>query len=229
VTVVELEQPRDLIPRWLGHGDLHVAVRAGHVYLRAEDVERLAGIPPWAHGETLLGDAWPLEIDGYPYYELEDAIARCESEATETAATFLQWLDTTLAQLLTDEALDLAAPTPGFIGSHPVRVAAQILDSDPAIRIGQNSLFAHMADQGWITRAQADNPAWREWQITPTARRRGVLTIRNVAIPSPGMKRRRTYPQIYITPAGMDELRRTLHALNPKPTLAGTHPTLFED
>lgn len=227
-TVVELAHHRMLIPRWPGHGDLTIVIRDEHVYLRADQVERLAGIPPWAHGETLLGDTWPLELDGRPYYQLEDAVARCEAEATDAAAAFLAWLDEQLEQLLTDEVLDDAQRIPSVIGSHPVRVAARILDADPAVSIGQISLFAHLAVEGWIDRDPQVAPQDQDWRITPLARRHGWLTIRNVLIPAANRERRRTYEQIYVTPAGLAELRRTLHALHQTPPPEAPQPPLFD-
>lgn len=221
---MELAPTATLIPRWLGHGDLTIVLINTRVFVRADQVEQLAGIPPWSGGETLLGDTWPLELDGKPYYELDDAIARCEAAATDQAAAFLEWLRDSLTELLDDDVLDLAQRAPAFIGSYPVRVAAKMLDADPAISIGQNSLFAHMQAQGWITREDG-----ADWTIAHPARRNGWLTTRQVTIPAANRDHRRTYPQIYVTPAGLDQLRTTLHALHPAPAAAHhPTPTLFD-
>lgn len=221
--VVELTRNVTLIHRWHGHGDLTIVTRGGRVYLRADQVEQLAGIPPWAGGESLLGDTFPLELEGNPYYDVDEAIARCETADTSTAAAFLTWLNDSLEQLLTDEVLDLAQGIPGFIGSYPVRVAARILDQDPAISIGQNSLFTLMHLHGWIERDQHD-----DWTITLTARRNGWLTIRDVTIPAQTKTHRRAYPQIYITPAGLTELATILHGLHQPIPDAPPPPTLFD-
>lgn len=220
--VAELAPTHKLIPRWHGHGDLTIVLIDTRVFVRADQVEHLAGIPPCSGGETLLGDTWPLELDGFPYYDLDEAIARCEAADTAAAAEFLGWLNTTIAELLDDEVLDLAQRAPGFIGSHPVRVAAQLLNADPAISIGQNSLFAHMHAQGWIDRTTGD------WTMTSLARRNGWLTTREVRIPAANREHRRTYPQIYVTPAGLAELRATLYALNPAPVAQPPQPALFD-
>lgn len=223
------EVTRKLIPRWLGHGDLTIVVDGDHVYARADQVEQLAGIPPWSTGETLLGDTWPLELDGYPYYHLDDAIVRVESMHSSQAAEFLTWLRETLPVLLSDQVLDVAQRVPDFIGSHPVALAARLLSDDPAVRIGQQGLFAHMHELGWIVRAYSENPDWPEWHIATPARRNGWLAVRNVTIPAANRARRRTYPQIYVTPAGLTELARTLHALNPdRDPQTPPHPQLFD-
>lgn len=223
IGVVELARTVKLIPRWPGHGDLTIVTRDGRVYLRADQVEQLAGIPPWASGESLLGETWPLELDGNPYYDVDDAIARCETADTSMAAAFLTWLGDTLDQLLADDVLDLAQGIPGFIGSYPVRVAARILDDDPAISIGQNTLFAHMHHLGWIERTPTG-----DWTLTPTSRRNGWLTIRDITVPAATKAHRRAYPQVYVTPAGLTELATTLHALSRPVPDTPAPPTLFD-
>lgn len=224
IGVTELAQTRKLIPRWIGHGDLTIVVDGVRVYVRADQVEQLAGIPPWSGGETLLGDTWALELDGQPYYELDDAIARCEAAHTDEAAAFLTWLRETLDELLTDEILDLAQRAPAFIGSYPIRIAARILSEDPAVSIGQHGLFAHLERLGWTERAGSS-----DWTMTALARRNGWLTIRDVTIPAANRAHRRTYPQLHVTPAGLTELAVTLHALNPdREPERPPHPQLFD-
>lgn len=223
IAVAEVATTRTLIPRWHGHGDLTIVLDGARVYVRADQVEDLAGIPPWSGGETLLGDTWPLERDGRPYYELDDAIARCEAAHTDQAGEFLTWLRVTLDELLTDEVLDLAHRLPGFIGAHSIRTAARLLSDDPAIHIGQQGLFALLEQLGWIERGGAD------WAMTVIPRRNGWLTVRDVTIPAANRAHRRTYPQLHVTPAGLLELARTLHAYTPaRETPAEPHPTLFE-
>jgi hypothetical protein len=220
--MVELAQTRKLIPRWIGNGDLTIVVDSA-VYARADQVEQLAGIRPWSGGETLLGDTWAREIDGHAYYDLDDAIARCEAADTAQAAAFLTWLRTTIGELLTDEVLDLAQRSPAFIGSYPIRVAARLLSEDPSITIGQQGLFAHLEQIGWTER---DGP---DWAMTILARRNGWLAVRDVTIPAANRAHRRTYPQLHVTPAGLHELARTLHALHPdREPERPPHPQLFD-
>lgn len=231
--VLELPRTAKLIPTWqrderpatvTGRGDLTIVLKDGGIYLHAAQFEALAGIPPWAQGETLLGDDWPLELDGHPYYRLDDAIARAEAQETAQSAAFLAWLTKTMDELLTEEALEHAHTLPSFMGSYPVRRAAEILSRDPGIDIGMHGLFEHMRLQGWIER---DDPH-TDWRITTTGRLVDWLTIRDVLVPAPTKVGRRSYPQIYVTPGGLAQLRRTLHAINsnapPEPEPA---PTLF--
>lgn len=219
--MLERTGTRTLIPQWFGHGPLTIKVAADAVYLRADQVEQLAGIPPWAHGEQLLDADWHM-FDGHPYYELNHAIARCESEATDQAAEFLCWLDAQLAELLVDEVLDNAQKVPGFIGSHSVGKAAEILDRDPQISIGRGRLFRHLEVLGWVVRDSNGT-----LHPTDRARRSGWVTIRNVPLEL-GRRQSRTYPQIYITPDGLTELRRSLHALNQTPAEPAPQPALFD-
>lgn len=231
--MLELPVTAKLITTWLrdqrpanitGRGDLTVVVKDGEVYLRADQVEHLAGIPRWTHGETLLGDQWPLEFDGHPFYRLSDATARAEAEETDQASAFLTWLSETLSELLADESIAQAVAVPGFMGSYPVRRAARILSRDPGIAIGMHGLFEHMRLQGWIERADPH----ADWRITETGRLIGWLTTRDVLVPAPTKIGRRSYPQVYVTPKGLEQLRRTLHAVHlhapPEPEPA---PTLF--
>ncbi|MCC2031803.1 phage antirepressor KilAC domain-containing protein [Microbacterium allomyrinae] len=227
--VAELAPTRKLIHRWARQGDLYIATVGDRVYARADQVERLAEISPWSGGETLFGDTWPLVLEGFPYYDLDDAIARCESAGTPRAAAFLEWLTDTLAPMLTDEVLDLAQRVPSFIGSHPVNIAARLLSEDPAVQIGRAGLFAHMHQLGWILRTVGKAAQHSDWHIAQAARRAGWLTVRDVTIPATNREHRRTYSQIHVTPAGLTELARTLHALHPdRDTAAPPHPQLFD-
>lgn len=208
---VDVAPTGKLIPRWRGHGDLTIILVNTRVFARADQVEQLAGIPPWTTGETLLGASWPLELDGHPFYELDEAIARCEAADTTQAGEFLDWLRGELDDLLSDETLDLAQRLPSIIGSYPIRVAARLLSDTPTVQIGQQGLFAHLHTLGWIERPHDT----ADWSMTTLARRKGWLTVRNVTVPAATRTHRRTYPQLHVTPAGLTELARTLHATSP--------------
>lgn len=218
--VTELARARTkLIHRMPGRGDLWVFVDGGAMFLRADQLERLADIPPWSGGELLVDvDEWKM-LDGFACYPLEVAIARCESAATVTAATFLVWLKG-LLESVDDDALDQAQAVPGFIGSYPVNVAARTLSEDPEVTVTRTALFGFMEQAGWLKRDESD------WEVTHFARRNGWLTTRNVPVPGRG---RRTYPQTYVTPAGLAELHRMLTAGRRKsPPAPAKHPTLFD-
>lgn len=210
-----------LIHRMPGAGDLWVFVDAGAMYLRADQVESLAGIPPWSGGELLLDlDDWAM-LDGHACYPVEVAIARCETAATPTAAVFLAWLAETLG-LVDDDALDQAQAVPGFIGSFPVDVAARRLSADPEVTIGRRALFAFMGEIGWLRRGGVDD----DWEVTHLARRNGWLTTRSVPVPGRG---RRSYPQPYVTPDGLAELHRQLTVGRRRsPPAPAASPTLFD-
>lgn len=216
--MAELARTRTkLIHRMPGAGDLWVFVDRGAMYVRADHVERLAGIPPWSGGELLVDvDTWET-VDGHVCYPVEIAIARCEAAGTASATRFLDWLRGVL-ESTDDDALDKAQLIPSFIGSHPVDVAARHLSEDPEIQIGRNGLFEFMHQAGWLDRH--DN----EWTVTHTARRNGWLTVRNVPV-----RGRVSYPQTYITPAGLIELQRLLTAgRRHSPPDRPRHPTLFD-
>ena len=213
---------RTLIPRWEGHGDLWIKVNARDtVYLRADQVEALAALPAWSTGEQLFDTDWHV-IDDQPYYTLDMAIARCEIDGADAAAAFLSWLDEQLQILLVDDVVDQGGRVPTFIGSHPVAKAAEILDRDPQLHIGQKRLFRHLEHLAWI---QRDNPT-EPWRPTAYAVRNGWVTIRNV--PLDVGRTTTVYPQVYITPAGMTQLRVDLRALNAPTEPPTDHPTLFD-
>lgn len=218
--VVELERSRTkLIHRMPGRGDLWMFVGDGGIFLRADQVEKIAGIPPWSGGVLLVDvDEWTI-LDGHACYAVEAAIARCESAATPSASEFLTWLRDVLATL-DDDAVDQAQQVPAFIGSHPVGVAARMLSEDPEVTITRTGLFAFMHETGWISRGDQD------WEVTHLARRNGWLTVRRVPVPGRGL---RAYPQTYITPAGLTELHRALTlGRRRSPPDPVRHPTLFE-
>jgi hypothetical protein len=216
------ETYRTLIPRWTGHGDLTIKVNSRDtVYLRADQVEALAALTAWSTGEQLFDADWHL-IEEQPYYTLDMAIARCELDGADAAAAFLSWLDEQLQTLLVDDVVDQGARVPSFIGSHPVAKAAEILDRDPQISIGQKRLFRHLEHLAWIQRGTAAEP----WQPTQYALRNGWVTIRNV--PLEVGRTTSMYPQVYVTPTGMTELRVALRALNAPTEPPTDHPTLFD-
>ncbi|WP_345750082.1 phage antirepressor KilAC domain-containing protein [Microbacterium rhizophilus] len=220
---MELQQPVKMIARWPGHGDLTIMVDGAYTYLRADDVERLADVPAWGAGETVLGEAWPEELDGIPFYPVDAAITKVNEHAgKETARQFLAWLDSALPGLLDPESLARARRDVGFMNSLTVRQAARTLDRDPAITIGQNTLFAHLEREGWITRGDDC------WQPTVMARANGWVTIRRMKHPAPGRDRHASYEQVYITPVGMTQLRTTLRAIAEPAPVDDTRIPLFD-
>jgi hypothetical protein len=213
----ELAQPRKLVPRWLGHGDLTIVVDGPNVYVRADQLEQLADIRPWADGDALIPEGWPVDLQGVAYYRLDDALDRLEHAGTGSATAFLTWIRDTLPTLITDETLALAAGLSGFLDAFTVSQAAAQLSTDPAVSIGRDRLFRHMEQLGWVTRDRD------YWALTTPARRDGVLTLRTVPV------RGRSYPQVYVTQLGLTALRASLHALSVAPPPPAPTPTLFDD
>lgn len=207
--MVELAQPRKLLPRWPGHGDLALIIDATNtVYLRAEHVEALAGVPRWETDSALIAADWPVDVVGVPHYVAAAAIAKCEQHGTALALEFISWLRTFLDQV-DDVVLEQAHAVVPFVDAYPVARAAELLDRDPAISIGRDRLFRHLEQLGWIER---NTPA-HDWVITHHAHQRDLLTYRNVRVPAPTRAGYRLYPQVHVTAAGLDELRSTLHGL----------------
>ncbi|MBN9209321.1 MAG: hypothetical protein J0H96_11745 [Microbacterium ginsengisoli] len=222
----EVLQMRQLIHQWLGHGKLTVVVDDDEVYLKAADVERLAGIPPWGRGETLLLDDGALvTMNGADFYPLPAALDRARIEDTDLSREFLAWLEAELPALTASDILDAAHRVVPFTVAVTVDRAARILNDDPMITIGRNGLFEHMAALGWIER----NDPTHDWVITPEAHRADYLTLRAVSVGAATKTGRRRYMQVHVSVAGLTELRRTLAGIgraappNPDPT-----PTLFD-
>lgn len=215
-----------LIPiRWPHHGDLRILVDDLEVFVTAVDLYALAeyedieGHPhptlePKVTWSKNPGDAL-LEL-----YPLSDAIAVLEHEPTHQTSELLQWLRQQLPLVLRDEVIDAAIGLEDFLDAFTVSQAARILDGDPAVSIGQKSLFKHLEHIGWAERDLA-----AQWRPTRVAIRAGFLTIRDVLIRH-GKRLADTYPQIYVTPAGLAELRQTLHALWAAPPGGAQQPTL---
>lgn len=207
-----------LIPlRWAMHGDLRILVDELDVFVSADDLLDLAElIGPRAYDvhPTLRPDVTWSKSPGEPLlhlFPLADALAVLDHAPTHQTLELREWLREQLPLVLRDEVIDRAIGLEGFLDAYTVSQAALILDRDPGISIGQRSLFQHLEHIGW-----ADRDLVGHWRPTRHATRHGYLTIREVLI-RPRVRAIAAYPQIYVTPAGLAELRHTLHALNPDP------------
>jgi hypothetical protein len=203
-----------LIPiRWPHHGDLRVLVDDLEVFISADDLYALAELE--AEGDVhphpqLTPDVTWSKNPGDPLlhmYTLTDAIAVLEHTPTHQTGELLEWMRISLPLHIREEAIDAAIGLESFLDAYTVSQAARILDGDPAVSIGQKSLFKHLDYIGWATRDLAG-----QWHPNRVATRAGFLTIRDVLIRH-GKHQVSAYPQIYVTAAGLAELRRTLHAL----------------
>ncbi|WZH36275.1 MAG: hypothetical protein PIR02_16125 [Microbacterium enclense] len=214
--MVELAQPRKLLPRWYGHGDLLVVIDGAYTYLRADDVEHLAGIPAWGEGDTVLGDEWPLDVDGVHFYLLDDALRRCDQHGTLASREFTTWLLDFLSHV-DDTVLEQAHQPVPFTEALTVAQAARHLSTELGINLGRDQLFDHLDRLDWIGRNTPED----DWIITPAAHTGDLLTLRPVNIPAPTKERRRRYLQVHVTRHGLDRLRVHLAPATPPP------PSLF--
>jgi len=204
--MAELVQPVTLVARWPHHGDLRVVVDGAYTYLRAADVEQLASIPAWGEGETIIGDEWPDELNGEPYYLLDKALTKLRRHLDEeTAAEFVTWLDEALPDLIAPETVAAARKPTSFTRGVTVRHAARQL-AGAGIQLGRTGLFHAMHELGW-TRRDGDS-----WALTSLPLDREWAAVRQIRHPAPGKGRAASYDQIYILPAGLDELVTQLAA-----------------
>ncbi len=229
MTMVELQQPRTLIHRLHGQ-DLRVLVDTPYVYLSRDDVEAIAGVPPWGTGDTLLtaADEHSIEISGVTFIPLDVATDRVRTDAIDQdrAAAFLAWLDEHAPTFTDPAVLELAHQPASFATAYTVAAAAKTIADELGIDLGRDRLFDHMDALGWIERNEPGGP----WVITVLPYNRDWLTLRAVSIgPRRTGKTLRSYPQIHVTPAGLEELTETFRALRPAPKLrALPTPTLFD-
>lgn len=202
--------------RWEHHGDLRILVDEDDldIFVAAADLYALAELEghranhPHPNLRPLITWARHAGDPLVDMYALVDAVAVLEHAPTHQTHELLVWLRNTLPYVLRDEVLDNAVGLESFCDAYTVQQAAMILDRDPAISIGRNSLFTHLEHIAWAHRDLAGN-----WQPTSYAVRHQVLTIRNVIIRA-HTRAAAQYPQIYVTKTGLTELRVTLHALN---------------
>lgn len=199
-----LMQPRHLVARMPGRGNLRITIDGAYTYLNVGDFEHL-----------VLGGL--VDGDDRGLVTLPSALDWARAQGTERAMEFVLWVQDFLAGV-DDEVLEQAHRMPSFLDAVTVRKAAALLDADPAISIGQTTLFEHMASIGWIERTGAD----AAWQLTPLARRFDWLTTRNVIV------RRKHYRQVYVTPRGLAALQISLHGIAGPPAEPAPHPTLFD-
>ncbi len=185
-------------------GNLRITIDGAYTYVNVGDLEALVT-------EALV------DGDDRGMTTLPAALDWARSQGTDRAAEFVEWVQAFLAGV-DDDVLEQAHRIPSFVDAVPVRKAAQLLDADPAISIGQTTLFEHMAYIGWIDRTGAD----AAWQLTPLARHFDWLTTRTVVV------RRKHYRQVYVTPRGLAALQLSLHGLSSRPPEPVPHPTLFD-
>ena len=196
MTPTILPQPVRLPLRWPGHGDIETVIDGEFIWVAADDVERLAGLPAWGEGETVLADGWPEVRDGRAYYAAEVATAKARDHGGRLGAEFADWLAEVLPELTRPEtAEELRRPVPL---SDAVTVARAARD----LEMKRAALFDLLVSEGWVEHTRDG------FRVLPAATAARWATIRLVPRPGPGGGKHARYHQPYITPAGMDELRR---------------------
>jgi anti-repressor protein len=97
-------------------------------------------------------------------------------------------------------------------GDYSVADAAKILSRDPAITIGRDRLFQHMAENGWLFRGRADK-RWRVYQRQVDLRRLSELP-QQYENPDTG-ELALAAPQVRISVKGLRELHHQLGGVAP--------------
>jgi hypothetical protein len=221
--------------RWYEHGDLrvHLPHPAGPLFAAADVCELLElDVPTYHDHRTDLTEyLWPgavtaLEGSDDPWYTVAEAIRVAENNPSHLTPLFLAYVQEIMAGITAaglERLVDDATPTPeaarDLSRTWSVRLAARALSKDPALTLGQNSLFEAMQAIGWIHRVDSI------WQPDPDLVKRGLLLQQHERIRG----HKELYPRIRITVTGMRELHQRLGGiatltLDPEPTL-----TLVED
>ncbi|WP_105567153.1 phage antirepressor KilAC domain-containing protein [Microbacterium halophytorum] len=226
-----LPAPVKLIARWPQHGNLTIVVDDQFVWLAADDVEQLAELPSWGEGETVLSDDWPETRAGVAFYSVDAALTKARARGSELALAFVAWLDEVLPDLVAPDVVEGARPDVTLAEAIPVERAAHRLTAERGARVRRSELFDLLVDEGWLERI-ADG-----WATLRPARAHGWATIRRVPHPNPKLGKHAAYHQPYITPAGMDELRRLLdvsvagadYGTSASSSAAGSECALFDE
>ena len=210
--------------RWVHHGDLRVLVDVDtlEAFVVADDLHVLAELDVDAglHPTIRPSTTW-AKRPGAPlieHYTLADAVAVLEHNPTHQTSELLEWMRVQIPDVLRDDVIDHTVGLETFCTAYSVRQAAMILDRDPAVRLGRTRLFEQLERFGWTYRDVANH-----WRPTALAIRHHLITVRDVTV-LPGTRAAAPYPQLMITPAGLTELRRLLHALHPETPATPTAP-----
>ncbi|MCW2950723.1 MAG: hypothetical protein JWN41_1736 [Thermoleophilia bacterium] len=229
-----------LHPRFAEGIDVCAVLRSGAVEFVARDVFIACGLELDADLTADRGHEAPLSFT-------EHATARTWSRALigdiltavnhlDVVREFLFWLDNHITEL---NILGLATherrvlygnghrPTdvlPKAVKAAPpafysVAAAARILSRDPGIgKIGRDTLFMKMQDRGWINRTNTT------WEPAPESFALGYFAIQKVAV----LAKDQAYPQILITPLGIEALHKRLGGTTTLQFQPADHLTLIE-
>lgn len=165
------------------------------------------GHDPLIIAEHALCSTWTLE-------QARRNLAGFEPRAN----SLLDWIhgrEISFASVGLGNVVRLATPDllPSITEAYSVRTAAQLLDEDPAISVGERRLFQWLLDHDWIIR--------RGTEYAPTTER---ITFGHLAVvPRRVPLRDDPWPQVVVTPAGLTELHQLLGGIQPLPTQNGPH------
>jgi hypothetical protein len=218
-----LQRPVVIPFRWVGHA---LDVRAHHngheLLFNALDVCIALGIlvelatEDWVTGReprvfplpTTLVDG-TIEPDGAPseYFTTDQVRELALDRPMIAHDDFLDWFEHDVLGNNNAAALDVFEraidPEPGLKAARTYEIAevARILSRDPLLAFGQRSLFEALhTDLGWIHRERD------VWVPTEETLRAGWLLRMKVRVPG----RKVLYPQIRVTPAGVEQLHARL-------------------
>lgn len=223
--------------RWLGHRvDLRTIVVDDVALFAAEDVCKALDV--WVDHFTDVWENRKLPIFPFPTQRLDgldvDLITADQVRAIDAARPmyapdpgFIDWFEQLLTDQLAGDRLEqlvdaVKHPEPGALAdkNYSVQKAARILSRDPLIDLGQRRLFEFMQGLGWIARDTA-----YIWIPSTDALKAGWLYRQHVRITT----HKSLYPQVRITPEGLQELHTRLGALGPLQIEEPTHLALVED
>lgn len=223
-----------LIPlRWPLHGDLRIVIddalnvssSSPAVHISADDIHALAQLEdedetphPTIRPRATWGRTDGAEL--ISLYTLHEAVAVLEHAPTHATGELLDWIRQMIPLVTGDEVLNDVIGLESFLDAYTVAQAALILDRDPHLALGRQRLFAQLHRLGWATRDDAGR-----WAPTPTATRGHFLTLRTVTILA-GTRAAEPYRQLYVTRAGLAELRHALGALHTEPPDPDTNALL---
>lgn len=226
--------------RWEGHGvDVRILVRDGEAVYVAHDIlaaleqdtDHLRRDAGASRAATRSDLARARTIDSAELSTIAEALG------TADAAALLAWASSRGRDSIAIEnarrgpagrptvvvgpwspAVSLPAQTedPWF----SVGQAAQILSRDPSITIGQKRLFERMHELGWIDRPGTSWEPVREITV--------IGYLRTVGRRIPGRARGDIYPQLAITPRGLQALHERLGGTSTL-DLTRHHLTLTEE
>lgn len=223
-----MTRPALNIYRWEGFGlDLRAFLGGNGPLFYAEDVcaaleltvpfeyDRLAGRTNYFWPAVVVHHVDVNDADGdpIPMFGVDQVRRIAEDNPEWFTQDFLGWFNGIVVRLEGDNlqrAIDNSLPAePGRAQgeSFSVARAARLLSRDPSIDLTQLRLFAALNEYlGWISREN------NIWVPEKEALRSGFLI--RLAVPLPTWERD-IYPQVRVTPSGMDEIHRRLGGTAP--------------